>query len=97
MDCGLLIPTVTSFTFENSMTVGKLVSPEGLAEKMNLLYSDRDLYKVLSDKALEKFSKSTYSWKDISKTWKKIFISAMEDVTVHEEIKPDADHISDGN
>lgn len=96
-DCGVLIPTVTSFTFDNSMTVGKLVSPESLAEKMNLLYSDRALYKILSDKSIDKFSKAMYSWKEIAETWKTIFMKALESPTTQDEIEPNANNISDGN
>ena len=73
LDCGLLVPTVTKFMFDNSMTVGKLVTPEAMAEKMNLLYSDKDLYKKLSDKSIEKFSNPNYSWKKIAGDWDELF------------------------
>jgi D-inositol-3-phosphate glycosyltransferase len=72
-DCGLLVPVVTDFTFDNSMTVGKLITPEGMAGKMNQIYTDRDLYRELSDKTLEKFSDPKYSWKTISRTWSDLF------------------------
>jgi len=72
-DCGLLVPTVTNITFDNTMTSGGLISPEGLAEKMNLIYSDKALYKNLSQKSLDKFSDPKYSWKEISKTWDNLF------------------------
>ena len=72
-DCGLLVPTVTKFMFDNSMTVGKLITPEAMAEKMNLLYSDKDLYKKLSDKSIEKFSDPKYSWKKIAGDWDELF------------------------
>ena len=72
-DCGLLVPTVTDFTFDNSMTIGKLISPEGMAEKMNQIYTDKALYKELSEKSITKFSDPKYSWKEISKTWDEVF------------------------
>lgn len=73
IDCGLLVPTVTSFTFDNSMTVGKLVSPQDVADKMDLLYTDKALYNKLSDLSISKFSSDKYSWKEISKLWSIIF------------------------
>ena len=72
-DCGILVPTVTKFMFDNSMTVGKLITPEALAEKMELIYTDKDLYKELSEKSIKKFSDPMYSWEIISESWDKIF------------------------
>lgn len=73
-DCGLLVPTVTDFTFDNSMTVGKLISPEAMAEKMHLLYTDKALYANLAESSLLKFSDPKYSWEQISETWDKLFL-----------------------
>jgi D-inositol-3-phosphate glycosyltransferase len=78
-DCGLLVPVVAKITFDNTMTAGGLVSPQGLAEKMNLLYSDRTLYKKLSQKSIEKFSDPKYTWKEIAKQWDKIFTEVLTD------------------
>ena len=72
-DCGLLVPAPIRITFDNTMTVGKLITPEGLAEKMNLIYSDKALYNKLSKKSLEKFSDPKYTWVEISKQWDNIF------------------------
>ena len=76
-DCGLLVPPVTNVTFDNSMTVGRLITPEGLAEKMNLIYTDKNLYKILSDKSIEKFSNIKYSWVTISEQWDQIFTEVL--------------------
>lgn len=73
LDCGLLVPPVTNFTFDNSMTVGKLVSPQGVADKMELLYTDKALYEKLSTRSLVKFSDGMYSWKTIARQWDKVF------------------------
>jgi len=78
IDCGLLVPTITEFTFDNSMTEGALVSPEGLAEKMDLLYTDKDLYKTLSKKSLDKFSDDKYSWKTIAGMWDTLFSEVLD-------------------
>lgn len=72
-DCGLLVPTALDYTFDNSMTEGKLISPEKMAEKMEILYTNKELYKELSRKSVEKFSDPKYSWKFISTQWDSIF------------------------
>jgi glycosyltransferase involved in cell wall biosynthesis len=72
-DCGLVVPTITNITFDNSMTIGKIITPEGLAGKMNQLYTDRALYEELSEKSLAKFSDPKYSWKSIGETWNQLF------------------------
>lgn len=68
-DCGLLIPNVDDITFDNSLTVGKLVSSTGLAENLELLYTNKNLYNSLSEKAMNKFLSEKYSWKTIANTW----------------------------
>jgi D-inositol-3-phosphate glycosyltransferase len=78
-DCGLLVPTITDFTFDNSMTVGRLITPEALAGKMNQIYTDKDLYKELSDKSIEKFSDPRYSWEYIAGQWDKLFTEVLSD------------------
>lgn len=72
-DCGLLVTPAVKFMFDNTMTVGRLVSPDFVAEKMNLLYSDKKLYDELAKKGIEKFSSDKYSWAEISRQWKKLF------------------------
>lgn len=73
LDSGLLVPTITSFTFDNTMTIGKLISPEALASKMELIYNDKVLYKKLSDASLAKFSDPRFSWEEIAKQWDALF------------------------
>ena len=77
-DCGLLVPTVMDSMFDNSMTVGRLITPEALADQMNRVYSDGDLYKSLSDKSIAKFSGEKYSWKYISNQWKELFLEVIK-------------------
>lgn len=74
-DVGLLVPAKLPYTQDRIMTVGYLVQAEDVAEKLNKLYYDRTLLKVMSKKAYEKFSAPQYSWKNISQTWDKIFKS----------------------
>ncbi len=77
-DCGLLVNAQTPWRFDNIMTVGRVVTPEGVAQAMELLYTNKDLYNKLSKKGLEKFSSETYNWKNISDKWFELFTEAME-------------------
>ncbi len=72
-DVGLLIPTTLDYTFDNSMTEGRLISPELMADKMEIIYNDKELYRELSNKSIEKFSDPKYSWKQISAKWDDLF------------------------
>ena len=53
-DVGLLVPANISFAQDKISTVGKLILDEDLAEKMELIYKDKDLYAALSQKGIEK-------------------------------------------
>ena len=73
-DIGILIPPRCELMLDGgAMTIGKLVSPEGVAEAMEKIYTDRELYKELSIKTLAKFSSKDYEWETISNTWNNIF------------------------
>lgn len=76
-DCGLLVKPIMSFTFDGSMTVGKLISPQDMAEKMNELYFNRYLCKDLGERAMKKFSEEKFSWKDVSKSFDRVFLEAL--------------------
>lgn len=73
VDCGLLVEPVTTFTFDNSMVVGKLVSPYDVADKLQILYDDRTLLKELGEKGRAKFTQKKYQWQTIAKDWLKVF------------------------
>lgn len=76
-DCGLLVEPKLPYTFDNTMTVGGLVSAEDVAQRMEDIYTNKDLYNDLSNKSIEKFSDNMYSWKEISKQWDNIFKEAL--------------------
>ena len=75
-DCGLLIPSTLDYVYEATLTVGKVVSPEDVAEQMEILYSNKDLYNILSVAAKNKFLDKKYTWEDISKQFIKAFNDA---------------------
>jgi len=72
-DCGVLVPAKTSFMFDNIMTVGKLVTPEDVAEALEKIYTDKEYYDLLSKKSIEKFSAPEYQWSTIAEQWWNIF------------------------
>jgi D-inositol-3-phosphate glycosyltransferase len=77
-DCGLLIPTSQEYVLDNIMTTGYLVTPEAVAEKLELLYTNRKLYDELSKKGIEKFSKPEYQWENIAKRFAEVFDEVLD-------------------
>lgn len=73
-DCGLLMETITNYTFDNSETIGKLTTPQELARCLEVLYNNSSLRRELSDRCMKKFSQPIYQWKNISHTWKDLFV-----------------------
>ncbi len=73
-DCGILIPTCMDFCLEKTITFGKLVHPEAVAEKLNFIYNNKELYNELSEKGIKKFIAPEYNWKNIGNRWHKIFM-----------------------
>jgi intein/homing endonuclease/glycosyltransferase involved in cell wall biosynthesis len=61
-DCGLLVPTALDYVNMDSLTEGKLIRPEDMAESLEKLYTDKELYDDLSKKSIEKFSRKEYNW-----------------------------------
>jgi D-inositol-3-phosphate glycosyltransferase len=76
-DCGLLIPTSYDVTLDHIMTTGRIVRPEDVAEKLEMLYCDEGLRHSLSLKGLQKFTQSKYSWSNISQQWDELFSSLL--------------------
>lgn len=72
-DCGVLVPTSMDYTLDHTMTEGKLIAPEFMAMKMQEIYDNKELYRELSSKSVEKFSDPKYSWKQIAGDWDKLF------------------------
>jgi D-inositol-3-phosphate glycosyltransferase len=73
MGCGLLMSTCGDFMFDNSMTVGKLVSSDEVAQKLEYLYRNPEERNKLARLGYEKFTAPEYSWKVISETWLALF------------------------
>jgi glycosyltransferase involved in cell wall biosynthesis len=77
-DCGLLIPTFMDHTYENTMTVGRVVTPEAVAEQLNKIYYEEGLKENLGYKGLMKFTQYEYSWEFVSREFYKTFEEACQ-------------------
>lgn len=76
-DCGQIVPVSSLHVIDNIMTTGYVVNPQDVANKLEELYADRKLYKSLSKKSVSKFTSDAYSWKEIAKSWDKLFKGIM--------------------
>jgi glycosyltransferase involved in cell wall biosynthesis len=72
-DCGVLLKTRLDYTFDNSQTVGRLTSPEDVAEGLELVYNNPELRQELEKKTLQKFLQPEYQWQIIARQWGEIF------------------------
>jgi glycosyltransferase involved in cell wall biosynthesis len=72
-DCGILMEPVANITFDNSQTVGKLVSPEEVARALEILYKDKELRRDLAVKSIKKFTSKEFQWTYIASQWADVF------------------------
>jgi glycosyltransferase involved in cell wall biosynthesis len=76
-DCGLVMKPFTDITFDNSETVGRMVSPEAVADGLEFLYNNESVRKQMSNDCRDKFLRPEYQWKNIAES----FGDAFERVT----------------
>lgn len=79
--CGLLMSTYGDFMFDNSLTVGRLVSSDEVAQKLEYLYRNPDERERIAKLGYEKFTGEKYSWKYIAKQWLDLFGDLINDTT----------------
>jgi D-inositol-3-phosphate glycosyltransferase len=73
-DIGLLIPIDTWVESPDTLTISGIIKPEAAAERLQLLYENRDLFNKLSQKSIEKFTQPEYNWKVIvEEKWLPLF------------------------
>ena len=75
---GVVIPAKTPVTFDNSLTVGKMTTPQDVAAALEYLYTNRDKMAELAKKGQEKFSSVKYSWMEIAHTWDTLFEEVLD-------------------
>ena len=66
-DTGLLVPIFQWLTNPDTLTVSGYVHPVNVAEKLEELYQNKELYNELSRKSLEKWTSEEASWEYIVK------------------------------
>jgi D-inositol-3-phosphate glycosyltransferase len=70
---GLLVEPALSVLFEKILTEGWLVTPEGVAEALERLYSDRVLLAEMSERAYRNATRAEYRWENIAARWDALF------------------------
>lgn len=78
-ECGILVQPAIPWTFDNVMTRGWIVRPDDFAIGLDMLYKDKELYSILSERCLLKFNSPYYDWKEISKMWDDLFTKVLND------------------
>jgi glycosyltransferase involved in cell wall biosynthesis len=81
LDCGMLMKTCGDFMFDNSMTVGKLVSPDEVASRLEFLYNNRVEMNRLAKLGYEKFTSKEYQWSTIANTWLELFSEVLNNAS----------------
>jgi len=76
-DCGVLLPTVTDWVYENTQTKGRLTTPEMVAAKLQWVYNNKPLADELVEKAVAKFTSYEYSWEFVAANFDRIFKSVL--------------------
>jgi D-inositol-3-phosphate glycosyltransferase len=71
--CGVLMNASEEFMFDNSLTVGRLVSSDEVAQKLEYLYRNSEERERIAKLGYDKFTSPEYSWSEIAKTWLELF------------------------
>lgn len=78
-DCGYLVKTSGDFMFDNSMLLGKLVTPEDVANALQILYDNKKYRDSLAEASMKKFTSEEYTWKNISGIWRGLFMDVVNE------------------
>jgi len=68
-DCGILVPANIPFSQDGISTTGKLVTPEDLANAMEIAYTDKARRTELAELGMKKFTSREFSWKFMAEQW----------------------------
>jgi glycosyltransferase involved in cell wall biosynthesis len=78
-DCGLLVQVDTWAVNPETLTVSGIVRAEDVAKGLQLLYDNKTMYNLLSEKCSQKFTSQEYDWNTIVKEkWIPVFREAYE-------------------
>ena len=70
---GVLVEPAVSIINEKILTEGWLVTPEGVAEALERLYSDREFLQEMSERAYRNATRAEYRWENIAARWDALF------------------------
>jgi D-inositol-3-phosphate glycosyltransferase len=77
-DCGIVVPAPVKIV-DSGINITHYASRiEDMAEAMETLYTNKELYNELAKKGFEKFANEKYSWKTIAKQWDTIFQEVLD-------------------
>jgi glycosyltransferase involved in cell wall biosynthesis len=68
-DNGLIVPVFQWLTNSDTLTISGYVHPQEVADRLNELYANKDLYKELSRKTFDKWNSEQFSWEYIAKNY----------------------------
>lgn len=85
-DCGIVVPTKLPWTFDNTMTVGHIVSAEDVAEAMETLYNNKVVYNSLAEKSIRKFTSTEYRWETVASIWYNIIEGLYENSKLAKQV-----------
>lgn len=72
-DCAIMLEPKMTFRGYETLLKRKYVAAEDVANALNSLYTNKELYDEIAKKAYDKFTSPKYSWKNIAKLWDNIF------------------------
>jgi len=72
-DAGVLVEPAMNIIYEKILTEGWLVTPEGVAEALERLYTDREFLAEMSERAYRNATRSEYRWENIAARWDALF------------------------
>lgn len=70
---GLMLDPVLSLTTEQLLTEGQIVAPQGVAQALELLYTNPEILKEMSVAAYRRASLPEYQWTAIAQRWSSLF------------------------
>lgn len=70
---GVLVEPAVSIINEKILTEGWLVTPEGVADALERLYSDRGFLQEMSERAYRNATRAEYRWEKIAARWDALF------------------------
>ena len=76
-DCGLTVEPKLWLTSPGEGVVSGFISSDDLADAMEKVYSDKELYTELAEKAYKKFTAPEWQWKTIAGRFNEIFLQTV--------------------